>query len=810
MRHGKAATGAVLLLLAPATSRAADPAAAPAHAPAKAAAADAKKAAPPDVEGITVTASRRSTRLSRTPVSASAYSQRTLDLKGARSAADIARFTPGVSFDQQSNNISIRGIDSEAGSGTTGIYIDDTPVQIRNLGFNAENSLPDLFDLKRVEVLRGPQGTLFGAGSEGGTVRYITPPPSLYGPSAYGRASISASGEGAPSYEGGLAYGAPLIPGVLGFRVSASHEIDGGFLDHLDYRTGDTVATNTNRTDLNVVRAAIAWAPSEALIFTPAILYQSRLRADTDAYFEGLSDPARGVFRTNSPEYVRDNDRFYLPSLDIKWNPGRVTVVSDTSYLHRDNLTGYNGTIYNLAYYNTLLDPSSPYFPLLIPTGINPSDPAYYSPSRIDNDQRNITQEFRLQSNDTQARLLWTLGFFYQHDEQLSREQIQDPVANDLFVPVFGQTIESYFGAPLAGGLDSYIDQTRSLDEQEALFADGTLRIWRGIKFEAGVRYAHTRFSFTQFADGSQNGGFTSASGAKSENPVTPKFTLYDQIDPANLVYVAWAKGYRVGGANAPVPADVCAADFANFGIEQTPTSYNSDTVKSWEIGSKHRVMNGRIDVAFSAYTIDWNNIQQNVLLPICAYQYTANLGRAVSRGFDAEATLHVGYGIDVDTSFGFNDTHFTTASEAGTSGGALLARPGDTLGQPGTSGEPDWKWQIGAQWTRPEYGWPFRNARPYARADYQYVGPPKGTQTFRDPLTASYDPGYARTAAINDVSLRAGLLMRGGVTLSVFADNLLDAAPRLTQYHEALGSELYYDTTLRPRYVGLELLYRN
>ena len=103
-----------------------------------------------------------------------------MDQKGMKDFTDIVRFTPGVSIDQTGTNaISIRGISSSGGAGTTGIYIDDTPIQMRSLGFNPDDTLPKTFDLERVEVLRGPQGTLFGAGSEGGTVRYILTQPSL-------------------------------------------------------------------------------------------------------------------------------------------------------------------------------------------------------------------------------------------------------------------------------------------------------------------------------------------------------------------------------------------------------------------------------------------------------------------------------------------------------------------------------------------------------------------------------------------------------------------------------------------------------
>jgi iron complex outermembrane receptor protein len=375
-------------------------------------------------EDITVTATRRSTAISRVPVSVTAFTQATLDAKGARDISDVVRFTPGVSFDPVTNNVSIRGISSEAGAGTTGLYIDDTPVQVRNLGFNAENTLPELFDLERVEILRGPQGTLFGAGSEGGTVRYITPQPGLETYTEYGRATASFSPDGAPSYDLGVALGGPIIKDVLGFRASVSHEFDGGYLDHVNYQTNAITDRDTNSTDTTTFRGALAYQPFAGLLITPSVFYQQRLKDDTDAYFEGLSDPGAGVFRTNSPEFVRDNDRFYLPTINAKWDLNGISVIANTSWLHRNNLTGYDGTIYNLSYYNTLLDPSSPYYPLLLPTGINPALPYYISPSRIINQQRNFTQELRVQSNDTTQRFTWVAGGFYQHNRQLSSEQI--------------------------------------------------------------------------------------------------------------------------------------------------------------------------------------------------------------------------------------------------------------------------------------------------------------------------------------------------------------------------------------------------
>ena len=140
-------------------------------------------------------------------------------MNGIKDFQDMVRFTPGVSIDTAgTNSISIRGISSSAGPDTTGIYIDDTPIQMRSLGFNPDDTLPKTFDLDRVEVLRGPQGTLFGAGSEGGTVRYILTQPSLDQlQHLRARRKASYTDGGQPSYEVGVAHGAPLIDGTLGY-----------------------------------------------------------------------------------------------------------------------------------------------------------------------------------------------------------------------------------------------------------------------------------------------------------------------------------------------------------------------------------------------------------------------------------------------------------------------------------------------------------------------------------------------------------------------------------------------------------------
>ena len=760
---------------------------------------------------IIVTATRQAQPLSRVPISVSAFSQATMDIKGIKSFEDVARFTPGVRFDPDSNDISIRGISSEAGAGTTGIYIDDTPIQIRGLGFRSDNALPAIFDLDRVEVLRGPQGTLFGAGSEGGTVRYITPQPGLTDYSSFARAEVSSTAHGGQSYEAGGAVGGPIVKDVLGFRISAWHRRDAGYVDHVDNATGTIDAKNIDHGDVSVVHGALAYAPLPGLTITPSLHYQRRSDHAADTFVEGVSSPHDGIFRTSSPEYRGDRDRFYLPALHAKYDFGGVSLISDTSYFRRDNHTGYDGTVYDLSYYQSLrLDPNcdpgaaacaSPPV-LLTPTGTSHLVDFYLSPSRVTNRQRTLTQEVRLQSGNPDARLNWVAGVFYQRSRQLSREELVDPLGDRLFRTVFGISLEQYFGQaagadggflPLYDG-DSYINQTRGVDTQFAGFADVTFAVTDRFKVTAGGRYAYTKFSFRNFADGPQNFGRSEGSGRNSEKPFTPRVGVDYQADRDNLFYASWAKGFRVGGANAPVPYDACRNDLQALGLNAAPDSYNSDKVRSIEIGSKNKLFDHKLQLAASVYQIDWKSIQQTVTLSSCAVTFTGNLGKARSRGFDLQATLTPVSGLAIDASLGYTQARYTIATAFGD---AIVVARGDAIEGP------PWTAAVGAQ-----YDLAVDGRSIYLRGDYEYESRLHRPTAQLDPVTQPYDPALIAPSARSFVSLRAGTVI-GPANVSLFVDNLLDSTPRLTRTHSDLATLLFTRTTVRPRTVGLTLTYR-
>src|SRR3979490_593373 len=210
------------------------------------------------LEEIVVTATRREESINRVPISVTAFNEEMIDQKGIKDFQDVVRFTPGVSIDTRGTNaIWIRGISSSAAAGTTGIYIDDTPIQMRALGFNPDDALPKTFDLDRIEVLRGPQGTLFGAGSEGGTVRYIMTQPSVTKESTYARAEVSFTRHGDPSYEAGIAHGGPIVNDVLGYRASVWYRYDGGWIDRIDPTTLDVVDHRSNHANSIAARLAL-------------------------------------------------------------------------------------------------------------------------------------------------------------------------------------------------------------------------------------------------------------------------------------------------------------------------------------------------------------------------------------------------------------------------------------------------------------------------------------------------------------------------------------------------------------------------
>jgi outer membrane receptor protein involved in Fe transport len=822
------------------------------------------EAAAPALEEITVTATRREENVSKVPISITAISQDAIDTKGIKDFSDIVRFTPGVAFDSsQTNQISIRGISSSGGSGTTGIYIDDVPIQVRSLGFNSDDALVKLFDLDRVEVLRGPQGTLFGAGSEGGTVRYITVQPSLTQSSIYGKAETSYTEGGAPSYEAGLAGGTPVIDGVLGVRVSAWFRRDGGWIDRIDPTTLQVVDPNANSDNTVALRFSALWQPTEGLRITPSILYQNSHRNDVTIYWPEYSDPKSDSFVSANPTARPEPDKFILPALNVQADLGPVSLISTTSYFYRNEISGYDGTLYNLGYYQSQFSPADAVadgatpaaiaaFPLLDGSGVHlPAGLTdYRAPATVTNTQRNITQEFRLQSSDPTARLGWTAGVFYSLDRQFSLEEIHDPMADALFNYLFGEPIADYFednpilnadGSSYLPMGDSYFNRLVSYDRQIAGFGEANFKLTDTLKVTAGVRVSKDSYTIESLSGGPQNGTTLAGTQSNSERPVTPRAGIEWQADPKDLFYFTYSKGFRPGGGNASIPYDPtftnpafgCTQDFINEGLTNgAPKTYKSDSVKSFEVGAKNNIEN-RVRLATSIYYIKWNNIQQNVVPPICQIQFTDNLGNAVSKGFDLQADFQLTDGLSLESSFGYTDARYTTTTYLGATPSDPVAaaangiypvvRAGDAVAGPNGIGTgysiPPYSISLGL-----EYKFRAFEHESFVRGDWEYIAGDKWLHPSQDgtpgaPNTASYDETSLPTERESFASLRAGTKF-GDWSVSLFMDNVFDSHTILNYNHQTnsiaddnvtlLASPAYRYISYRPRTIGITAVFRH
>ena len=808
------------------------------------------------LEEIVVTATRREESISRVAISVTAFNQEMLDQKGIKDFTDVVRFTPGVSIDTTGTNaIAIRGISSSSGAGTTGIYIDDTPIQMRALGFNPDDTLPKAFDLDRIEVLRGPQGTLFGSGSEGGTVRYIMTQPSVTKESTYARTELAFTRGGDPSYEGGIAHGGPLIDGVLGYRASVWYRYDGGWINRIDASNLAVSDHNANHANTSAARFALLYQPIDALKITPSITFQNARKHDLGTFWPAYTNVGSGHFNNATPERIPIPDRYYLPALKIEADFGPVKLVSNSSYYRRDQQDSYQGTAYDLAYYqsqswlagacgpaSTTPVPPCSWYPLLDGTGIHmpPGFAGYATPNTITNQQKSVVQEIRLQSNTPSSPWNWTAGVFWSLAREVSIEQLYDPQINQLFNALFGEDAFAYFayanGTPGSApwyncpsyaspqnspqtfpNCDVYYNRNISHDRQLAGFGEVSYNVTDQLKLTAGGRYAKMSFDLSHYGDGFENYGPGSRAGEYHENAFTPKLGVAFQYDEKNLYYATYSKGFRPGGVNAPlIPA--CSPGLIQDGYPsgQSPLKFKSDKTQSYEIGTKNNFAD-RVRIATSAYYIKWTDIQQNVYVPgQCGLQFTDNLGTAVAWGGDVQAEMLLGGGFSLDASVGYTSARYIENSTR-----AMLASKGDAIsGNAAINYAPG----VNAPWSvavGPQFGFKAFGHDAFVRLDWELASRNNWPATVQDPNSNQYNPNSYTAPATKFTSLRSGITL-GSWSVAAFVDNLFDS--RITTNYALVQSDTNNpsfnrlvpssvqenDFTFRPRTIGITATYRN
>jgi iron complex outermembrane recepter protein len=725
------------------------------------------------LEEVVVTATRREESVEKVPISIQAFDQQALTQNGIKSISDLAAMVPGLQYQPNgqgiyANNtaIAIRGFNSMAGPSTVGIYLDDAPLQGRmspvgNVGY----IFPLVFDVDRVEVLRGPQGTLFGASSESGAIRFITNQPSLTQFSGFSHAEYSATQDGAPSYETGAAFGGPIVNDELGFRVSAWIREDGGYIGRISPVDDQVIGTDSNSDKKAVIRAALAFKTGDVLI-TPSIFYQLTDENQNNAFYDYYSNPSDGYFLSGKLIPETSSEHLIVPSVKVEAPLSFANLTANASYISRG--------------FNENQDLSSLTCALIGGCG-NPAGPGFASsfadaaPSTTGQDLQTYSAEVRLASNSPNELLSWVAGLYWDHRRQRDYQTVTDTPS------VVG------FAANPAYYINQFI-----WDDQYAGFAQGDLHVTSKLTLTLGVREELARSSQLNYTgEGWLNSGAPpEAHGSQRETATLPKATISYQFTAENLLYASAGKGLRVGGSNAGLPS-FC-------GTTSAP-NYSPDSLWSYEIGTKDRFLNGRIQLDTSIYHIRWSNIQSIVFLA-CGQAYTGNVGTADSDGFDFALQALITDELRLDLNVGYADARYVSNSYSPS--GAILAVKGDAV-QALNFVNPPWDVSVAPEYTFPLAG----GDKLLLRAQYIYHSHNNRPVITEDPSSPSYTPADVPDPATHLTNFRA-TYTRGAFDVGAYLNNAFNSHPLLGAYQDIPTSNLIMHSTFRPRTLGVSLNY--
>ncbi len=620
---------------------------------------------------------------------------------------------------------------------------------------------------------------------------------------------------GSPSYEGGAAFGAPIIDDVLAFRASVSYRKDGGWVDRVGYALspdslvptptpvydGITTGPNANWQETTTARLALTWKVTDSLEITPSIYYQRLYINDTAAYWVSLSDPSAAVYRNGNALTNPSDDPFTLSAIKLKWDLGFASLFSNTAFYDRNQKATSDYTQYLRATWS--------YFGVYPNTFPAAGDKGF---ALFEDDQRNFYQELRLASSDTDARIAWNAGVFFSHLSENVPESIYDNNLNAEVLAYTGGTpaVRVCTAAqPCPNGLIFNGPVDKVVDKQIALFGEVNFKITDTFKATVGLRVSRLDFTGSVNETGPFLGTTIVTQSSSSDKPVTPKAVLTWQPDHDNLFYASATKGFRPGGPNVGV-GSICQGNLTSLGLSQVPGQFSSDSLWSYELGTKNTFFDHRLQINTSLFYIDWSNIQQNVYLPDCGEQFTANLGKAKSEGGDIDVLYRPIEALTLDLAAAYTDARLTKTSCAGaltyTGGGVCSGAGGSTAAPIASNGDA----LLGAPWTftaSAEYHFPVWQGRtPYLRLDDQHSTAQKALLQGQDPNNALYDTTIPGLPIVNNLSARAGLRF-SGFDLSVYGNNLTNAHPLMFESRDIAYTPtdaLYFGRGMRPRTVGL------
>ena len=599
-----------------------------------------------DQNAIVVTAQKRTQRVLDVPQSVSVISGESLENQHAQRLSDYLTRIPSANIvESQPGNsrIVLRGINAGGVGATVATYIDETPFGSATSLANGAILAPDIdpFDLARVEVLRGPQGTLYGANSLGGLVKYVTVAPDPHMVGAAAEAGVENVSHGQTGYWVRAAGNIP-VSNTAAFRVSGFYRDDPGYIDDPNH------GTDINDGKHYGGRASFMIRPVQPLRIRLSAMAEN-LRSDNTSTIDLDPDTLRPSLGTlehsrviNEPNDV--NYRLYNGTIDYDF--GSVALVSATSYGTLDQKQAEDAS----AQYGGLL---SAIFGMPLGTAVGQTMT-----------QRRFTQEVRLASSGKQA-IEWTIGGFYTHE--------RNRLGQDLYA------VEGATGAPVSSLDGLILVSLPSRYSEYAGFANATWHLAPKFDLTAGGRWSHNTQSEVQNTDGPLAGGASSFGGHSSDSVFTYSVAPTFKPNDNTRIYARVAKGYRPGGPNAVSP----------LAPTDVPRQFGPDTTTNYEIGLKTQTADHLLSLELTGFLIDWKAIQ--LLAQVGDFGVNTNGGTARSKGIEFTAGLNPAPGLSLYANGAYVDAHLTSDAPALVGGVA-----GDQLPY-----NPKWQATVGAEYER-------------------------------------------------------------------------------------------------------------
>ena len=755
-----------------------------------------------EIARIVITAQKRKEDIKDVPLAVSVLSDEQLKAAQISTVEDMTRNIPNVSFTTQAGpglgTVEMRGVSSQAGDATVSVYIDDISLTTRNL-YSSGTAEPRFFDIQDIEVLRGPQGTLYGASSLGGTIKFISKQPDLKNFGGSTTETISGTKSGGLNYEAQGVLNIPIVKNAIALRLGVEHGHDSGYIDQVNPDTLQRVAKNINSDDYTVVKAAMKFDLGNGWSMTPALFAQQTNTQDIDAtYLDTQNQVALPRFETSKIVREPGRDRLTLPSVTLIGDTGIGTFTGVLSGYKRRFDRIQDGTSINSQFIGD--ETHDPKNPIANP---NPTLGALVSalPSavQLNNKIDETSLELRLASKDydpaSRNPFTWIGGVFVSD----AVTQVYD---NE---PVFGIT-QAFKNAgedvnnpdDLAGTFpgaftndSSYYSARHYHDKQASAFGELTWHITPKLAATAGLRELYATQHFTREGDFYYAGGPSTAALDARWTATTPSFKLNWAVDPATSLYSNISKGFRLGGANRPVPdTPLVESDLALLGLPNKPAaSFNPDSLWSYEVGSKSTLWDHRLTLNVAAFVLNWTNLQQDVTLPNAGFDFETNTGRARSFGLEIETRALVTQNLTLNASIGLTHATFTQdVPGLGTDdAGGLNVRKGDYV-----EGVPKASANLGF-----DYHWAVNDTvGAFVRGNGQWTGSSRGT-LFRDQSDFKR-PSYFTADASTGVNF-------GRWEFTAFVKNLNDNHTVIQQPNIQDVSEAYY---LRPRTIGMTANY--